>query len=327
MARLHGIGAVLDDARQNLDPSLADRLIVERSLAECVANIGFARHEVARLAGQPANQRAAGRRRRGRRPAPTRSSAGTSRSWPRRCTGTYVFGEDRYDDVLQKGELLDTDVSALRQQGWDEYHRVADEMAEVASAFTGGSGDWAALVRRLQQVHAASIDDMRAEYEAVCLEARRFMIDRGLVTDPPDERCRVIPAPPAVRATLAVACYIAPPMFKPSREGYFFVPYPVDPGDAEEVAGLLESNATYSMATTAVHEAYPGHHWHLMTMKEARKVRRIFNSTYFIEGWALYAEGMMRDAGFFTPEAGARPARGPPVPGRPHRRRHLAPHR
>ena len=66
--------------------------------------------------------------------------------------------------------------------------------------------------------------------------------------------------------------------------------------------GLLESNAAYSMATTAVHEAYPGHHWHLMTTKESRQVRRIFMSDYFAEGWALYAEGMMRDAGFFTPE-------------------------
>ena len=143
---------------------------------------------------------------------------------------------------------------------------------------------------------------MRAEYEAVCLDARRFMIEEELVTDPPDERCHVLPAPPAVRATLAVACYIAPPMFKPSRDGYFFVPYPVDDGDADEIEGLLESNASYSMATTAVHEAYPGHHWHLMTNKESREVRRIFTSDYFAEGWALYAEGMMRDAGFFTLE-------------------------
>ena len=50
VARLHGIGAVLEEGQQNLDPSLASRLIVERSLAECVANIGFARSEVGQLA-------------------------------------------------------------------------------------------------------------------------------------------------------------------------------------------------------------------------------------------------------------------------------------
>ena len=54
--RLEGIGAVLDEAEKNLDPTLADRLIVERSLGECTANIGFARDEVARLATDPANQ-------------------------------------------------------------------------------------------------------------------------------------------------------------------------------------------------------------------------------------------------------------------------------
>ncbi len=301
VARLRGIGEVLDEARSNLDPSLASRLIVERGLAECVANVGFARHEVARLATEPGNRRRLAEA--GEVGARAYEAfADHLRGLAPACAGTYVFGEDRYNDVLAKGELLDTDARTLRQQGWDEYHRVAAMMGEVAARTTGGSGDWAAVVRQLQQVHPPSIEAMRSQYETVCLEARQFMIDRSLVTDPPDERCHVLPAPPAVRATLAVACYVAPPMFKPSREGYFFVPYPVDGGDAEEVDGLLESNATYSMATTAVHEAYPGHHWHLMTTKESREVRRIFTSDYFAEGWALYAEGMMREAGFFTPE-------------------------
>jgi uncharacterized protein (DUF885 family) len=301
VARLHAIGSVLDEAEKNLDPGRASRVIVDRSLAQCVANIGFAREGVALLASHSDNQdrlRQAGE-------VGARSYekfAQFLRDLAPDCTGSYVFGEDRYNDVLHKGELLDTDVPGLRQQGWDEYHRVADQMAQVASRITGGSGDWPTVVRELQLVHPPSIDDMRSEYEAVCLEARRFMTEQGLVTNPPDEHCFVMPAPPAVRATLAVACYIAPPMFKPSKDGHFFVPYPVDADDDEEVNGLLESNAPYSMATTAVHEAYPGHHWHLMTMKEARDIRRVFGSTYFIEGWALYVEGMMREAGFFTPE-------------------------
>ncbi|MBF6557495.1 MAG: DUF885 domain-containing protein [Acidimicrobiales bacterium] len=299
VARLNGIGSVLDEAAENLDPSLASRLIVERSLAQCVANIGFARNDVCQLASGPGHQdrlRAAGEV--GARAY--EKFAQFLRGFAPTCTGSYEFGEDRYNDVLRRGELLDTDVRALRQQGWEEYHEVAGEMATVAARIADGSTDWAAVVRRLQQVHPPSISDMRDGYEAVCLEARRFMVDHHLVTNPADEHCIVMPAPVAVRATLAVASYMAPPMFKPSKDGHFFVPYPVDDGDLEEVNGLLESNAPYSMATTAVHEAYPGHHWHLMTMKGARAIRRIFTSTYFVEGWALYTEGMMRDAGFFT---------------------------
>jgi uncharacterized protein (DUF885 family) len=300
VARLHGIGEVLAHAEHNLDPTLADRRIIERGLAQCVANVDFARHEVALLATDPAHRE--------RLAAAGEQAALAYESFARvlqelapRCTGSYRFGEERYDQVLRRGELLDTDTRALRQQGWDEYHRVGAEMGELATRISGSS-DWPALVRQLQQRHAATIDGMRAEYESMCLDARRFMVDRGLVSDPPDEHCVVMPAPASIRATLAVACYIAPPMFKPSREGHFFVPYPVDPGDPVEVAGLLESNATYAVATTAVHEAYPGHHWHLMTMKDARPVRRIFESTYFVEGWALYVEAMMRTAGFFTAE-------------------------
>jgi uncharacterized protein (DUF885 family) len=300
VARLQAIGPVLAHAERNLDPTRANRLIIDRSLAQCVASIGFARDEVAQLATDPANRdrlQTAGE-------AAALAYAEFAEflgEFGSKCAGSYEFGEERYNQVLGTGELLDTDVVALRQLGWDEYDRVAEEMAGLASAI-GGSGDWPTLVRRLQGRHPGSVDDMRAEYEVVTLEARRFMVEHGLVTDPPDEHCVVMPAPTAIRATLAVACYIAPPMFKPSREGHFFVPYPVDANDAEEVNGLLESNAPYSMATTAVHEAYPGHHWHLMTMKEARPVRRIFMSTYFIEGWALYTEAMMRAAGFFTAE-------------------------
>jgi uncharacterized protein (DUF885 family) len=300
-ARLRAVGSVLADAERNLDSSLASALVVERGLAQCVANIGFARNDVVGLARHPAN------RQRLREAGETGALAyerfaAFLRGLLPRCSGTYVFGEGRYQAVLNGGELLDLDVASLRRLGWDEYHGVAELMSGLAAAISGGADDWPAAVRRLQGAHAGTIEGMRSEYESMCDRARRFLTDQGLVSSPADERCEVIPAPAAVRATLAVASYMSPPMFKPSKVGHFFVPYPVDPDDAEEVRGLLESNATYSVATTAVHEAYPGHHWHLMTMKAARPIRRLFTSTYFIEGWALYAEAVMREAGFFSPE-------------------------
>ncbi len=300
-ARLSAIGSVLDEAEQNLDPAMASALVVERGLAQCVANLGFARHEVSGLVRQPSNQRRLKEAGEIGARAYERFAGFLRRLLPE-CRGTYAFGEDHYQQVLRRGELLDLDVDSLRRLGWEEYHRVAERMAGLAASISGGSEDWTTVVRRLQRVHAGSVDGMRSEYESMCARARRFLAERELVSSPPDERCEVIPAPAAVRSTLAVASYLSPPMFKPSRVGHFFVPYPVDGADEEEVRGLLESNASYSVATTAVHEAYPGHHWHLMTMKGARPIRRLFMSTYFIEGWGLYAEATMRDAGFFSAE-------------------------
>jgi uncharacterized protein (DUF885 family) len=298
--RLGAIEGVLDQAVANLDPSLASTLIVERGIAQCDACVTFARTEVSALAEDPANCARLEEAGAGAALAYERFSEFLRELAPR-CSGTFVLGEDRYDAVLQQGELLDLDVRDLRRRGEAEVEDLTGEL-ESAALELDGSRPWRDTLRRLQKETAPSIEQMRADYEACCLQARQFLLDRGLVSFPQDEHCHVVPAPAALRAILAVASYLSPPMFKPSRDGFFFVPYPVDHDDREEVDGLLESNAPYSVPTTAVHETYPGHHWHLMTMKEARPIRRLFTSTYFVEGWALYAEAMMREAGFFTPE-------------------------
>ena len=54
--RLRGIGRVLDEAVENLDPSLASTLIVERGIAQCDGSVTFARTEVSALAESPANR-------------------------------------------------------------------------------------------------------------------------------------------------------------------------------------------------------------------------------------------------------------------------------
>jgi uncharacterized protein (DUF885 family) len=50
----------------------------------------------------------------------------------------------------------------------------------------------------------------------------------------------------------------------------------------------------------ALHEAYPGHHLQLVRSNQCeRKIRRFLWNNVFIEGWALYCEEMMKDAGFY----------------------------
>jgi uncharacterized protein (DUF885 family) len=92
-----------------------------------------------------------------------------------------------------------------------------------------------------------------------------------------------------------------PPPFKPGRIGHFFVPWPPEGTTAAEVAQRLATNSHSSIPTVAVHEAYPGHHWHLTWMKDnPRPVRKVVTTPYFSEGWALYAERVMREHGFFA---------------------------
>jgi uncharacterized protein (DUF885 family) len=100
---------------------------------------------------------------------------------------------------------------------------------------------------------------------------------------------------------MAVAFYNAPPAFSPSMTGHFFVPYPPKGTSDRDIAERLADNNYSSIPTITVHEAYPGHHWHLVWAKEsARPVRHAVRTPYFVEGWGLYAEHMMREQGFFT---------------------------
>ncbi len=141
---------------------------------------------------------------------------------------------------------------------------------------------------------------MRASYEGWTEKARQFLADTGLVTLPPGERCLVVPSPIYQRPILAVASYVAPPMYSDAMTGHFFVPFAPDGTPADEVQKRLANNSDSGIPTTAVHEAYPGHHWHLVMVKSnPSRVRRAFGTTYFTEGWALYAERAMREQGFF----------------------------
>jgi uncharacterized protein (DUF885 family) len=58
------------------------------------------------------------------------------------------------------------------------------------------------------------------------------------------------------------------------------------------------------MASTAVHEGFPGHHLHLLTVYDSpRLARRLLLAPATVEGWALYCESMMEETGFYgTPE-------------------------
>jgi uncharacterized protein (DUF885 family) len=142
---------------------------------------------------------------------------------------------------------------------------------------------------------------MRQAYADSTEQARQFLRERDLVSFPPDEECAVVPSPLYQRPVLAVASYSSPPPFSKVMRGHFFVPFPPDGASEEEIQQRLENNSYASIPTTSVHEAYPGHHWHLVMIKHhAGPIRRTFRTSYFTEGWGLYAEQVMREQGFFS---------------------------
>jgi uncharacterized protein (DUF885 family) len=216
------------------------------------------------------------------------------------ATGEWALGEERYSALLREKELLGFGARELRERGRAAYDDLASELARCARELRG-TDDWKRVLDELNEDHPRTPEEMRIGYEEWTENARTFLREHALVSFPAGEECAVVPSPPFQRPVLAVASYQQPPPFSDRMLGHFFVPFPPDGASDEEVQKRLASNAYPGIPTTSVHEAYPGHHWHLVMSKaNPSRLRQAYRTSYFSEGWALYAERMMREQGFFT---------------------------
>ncbi|MEP7054370.1 MAG: DUF885 domain-containing protein [Actinomycetota bacterium] len=298
-ARLRGVPELLEAGRANLSAELASPIFVQRALGQARAGVTYARQLVPAEVSEDSSRRLlveAGEV----AAAAYESFASWLETFATQARGSYAIGEDRYSALLQQKEGLTYGARALRDRGQAAYDELAADMSRRTFDIAGHR-DWRALLDELNGNHPLTPEEMREGYATWTARAREFCISHSLVTLPAGEECRVVPSPAFQRPILAVASYNSPPAFKPSMTGHFFVPYPPDGVSAEEVQQRLATNGYHSMPTISVHEAYPGHHWHLTHLQAGtRVIRKIIGTSYFAEGWGLYSEEMMRQEGFFT---------------------------
>jgi uncharacterized protein (DUF885 family) len=133
--------------------------------------------------------------------------------------------------------------------------------------------------------------------------ATKFTRERDLVTVP-ETPLRVIVLPEFQRG-VAVAYCEPPGALEPGGETFFKVsPTPASWTPERKKSFFREYN-DYMLHDLCIHEATPGHYLqlaHANTFKAPTLVRAIWRSGTFVEGWAVYAERIMADAGFGGPE-------------------------
>ena len=297
-ARLRGATANLEAGRANLRAELVPPILLTRAVNQARAGARYAR-ELLPAQVDDAN--------RGELAEAGASAAEAFESYAAfleemrdRASGEWAFGEERYDAILHDAEMLGFTARSLRDRGREEYEHLSGELVRVAQELRG-TDDWHAVLAELSEDHPDTPEAMRRGYEDWTERAREYLREERLVSFPAGEECSVEPSPHFQRPVLAVASYEDPPAFSESMRGHFFVPFPPDGASDEEIQKRLKSNCYPGIPTTSVHEAYPGHHWHLVTAKlNPSAVRQVFGTSYFSEGWALYAERMMRERGFFS---------------------------
>jgi uncharacterized protein (DUF885 family) len=133
------------------------------------------------------------------------------------------------------------------------------------------------------------------------LRARAFLVQKDVVSFPPDDDCELMETPPFQRSTVTAAYEGAPPFDTKTTKGFFFVT-PVDATmKAKARDELLREDYDAEQADTVVHETYPGHHVQISLARRVPSlVRKAGESDLFAEGWALYSEELMNELGYYS---------------------------
>jgi uncharacterized protein (DUF885 family) len=174
-------------------------------------------------------------------------------------------------------------------------------MTELAEKIEPGVG-YKAILDQLKNEHPTA-DNLLDFYREWMDKTRQFTIDKDLVTIPKDEVLEIIETPAFERSTIPYGAYMPPAAFEKEQRGFFYVTPVDDDLTDEEKKDKLKGHNNRKVIIVALHEGYPGHHLQLSKANtQPRKIRRMGNSTVFIEGWALYCEEMMREQGFYQDE-------------------------
>lgn len=199
-------------------------------------------------------------------------------------------GDAFYRHRVRRYTTLDVTPDEVHQRGLAEVARIRREMEQVMeeAAFEGDFAGFLEFLRTDPRFYAESAEELLQAY-ALVLKRMDGALPRLFGTLPRiPYGLREIPAYMAPRMTTA---FYRPPAGDGSTAGYYYV----NTWD-------LPSRPLYEVEALSFHEAVPGHHLQnalALELGELPEFRRIAGFTAFGEGWALYAERLGLEAGFY----------------------------
>jgi uncharacterized protein (DUF885 family) len=135
--------------------------------------------------------------------------------------------------------------------------------------------------------------------KASTAEATKFAREKDLVSVP-DTPVQIILMPEFQRGVAVAYCDSPGPLDKGLDTFYAVSPIP-DDWSKEQVDSFLREYNTRSINELSIHEAMPGHYLQIAhANKHPSTLRAVLGSGSFIEGWAMYGEKVMADAGYMN---------------------------
>lgn len=204
-------------------------------------------------------------------------------------------GKAYYDAALRWYTSTDLDADAIHQIGLKEVARLDQQMEARLRQLGLREGSVAARVQQLRDDPRYRYPDSDAGRQQLLGDIEQRLRDLDPILPRwfghlPPRKLVVKPVPAHMQAT-SPGGYYYPPAMDGSRPGTFFI----NLGDGD-------TNTRWSIPTLTYHEGAPGHHFQIsigQTLTNLPMLRRSLNPSAFSEGWALYAEQLMAEAGVY----------------------------
>lgn len=227
------------------------------------------------------------------------------------------LGRDAFARKLRLTLQIDLPADELVRLARAEHERVRARMVEVAGELApvlfsagelrklrkdkdAGAATVRAVLASLARVHSTP-ESLRDDAEAKLQTLAAKVVEMKIVSLDPTEVVKVIWTPPHKRG-VAVAGLENPGPLEPQPKGLasFYLVQPLPPDWPEERRqSMLREYNDFMLEILSIHEAIPGHFVQLYhARRDDSLVRRVLPNGPFVEGWAVYTEKVMVDAGF-----------------------------
>ena len=226
--------------------------------------------------------------------------------------GDYRLGASLYDQKLVFALSSSLSRGEIRQRAEAELKRARGEMYDIARQVLKGrrgapalpakptpSQQQAAIEAALELAYAErpARDQVVPFAKQTLAAATDFVRKHDLVTVP-DDPVKVILMPEFQRGVAVAYCDSPGPLDKGLDTYYAISPIP-DDWTAQQTESFLREYNDRMIHLLSIHEAMPGHYLEGVHSADFDStLRAVLRSGLFAEGWAVYTEKMMADAGY-----------------------------